>query len=219
MDTFSAREKEGRRAIMVTAFGPFGGEKNNPTEMILSRLPAFVRGCRIEKLLLPVEFVRAREEAIREYDRVLPAAVVMLGQAGGRAAITPETTGRNIMNARIPDNAGFKPLGLPITQGGSDSLRSTLPVGEIVRAVRAAGIACESSDNAGEYVCNALLYAMLEHTKGEAPAGFIHVPFIPEQGHADAPGMEPEEMLRGIEAALGAVADSLNAREGALQGM
>ena len=49
--------------ILVTAFEPFGGEKLNPAEMILNDLPDETGGYEIRKLLLPVEFVRAREIA------------------------------------------------------------------------------------------------------------------------------------------------------------
>ena len=93
--------------ILVTAFEPFGGEKLNPTELILKRLPDTVSSYTVKKLLLPVEFARAPELTLAEYDRLTPAAVLMLGQAGGRSAVTPEIRARNIMNASLPDNAGY----------------------------------------------------------------------------------------------------------------
>ena len=67
-----------------------------------------------------------------------------------------------------------------------------------MQAVNAAGVKCEASDDAGEYVCNAVLYGMLEHNHGEVPTGFIHVPFVKEQGHEEYPYMELDEMTRGI---------------------
>ena len=195
------------KVILVTAFEAFGGETINPTERILEELPDEAAGFTIRKLLLPVEFVRASELAVYEYDQLAPAAVMMLGQAGGRSAITPETTGRNIMNGRIPDNAGFRPEHLPVKESGPAELKSTLPVERIVQAVRKLGIACEKSDDAGEYVCNTLLYGMLHHVNGAVPAGFIHVPYIREQGHAEAPFMELSDLRRGILAAIQAVAE------------
>lgn len=65
-----------------------------------------------------------------------------------------------------------------------------------------AGIPCEISDNAGEYVCNCVFYSMLEHNGGEVPTGFIHVPFIPEQGHKDEPYLEFDDIYKGIVAAI-----------------
>ena len=195
--------------MLVTAFEPFGGEKLNPTEMVLEKLPDMIDGCTLYKLLLPVAFIKARELAFAAYDKKLPAAVVMLGQAGGRSAVTPETTGRNIMNTSVPDNAGFQPDHQPIAENGPDALYSTLPVEKITEAVRACGIPCERSDNAGEYVCNALLYGMLAHNNGEVPTGFIHVPFIREQGHGDQPYLELDDILRGIVAAIKTVIEGL----------
>ena len=127
-------------SILVTAFEPFGGDKVNPTQMVLERLPERVCGRRLEKVLLPVEFGRSRELACAAYDRARPAAVVMLGLAGTRGEITPETTGRNLMKARIPDNAGYQPQDLPIAEDGPEELASTFPVERIIEAVGRAGV-------------------------------------------------------------------------------
>ena len=188
--------------ILVTAFEPFGGEGLNPSEMVLHDLPDEMLGRSIHKLLLPVEFRRATEEAIAEYDRLSPDAVIMLGQAGGRSAVTPESTGRNIMNAAEPDNAGYKPDHQSITEGGPEQLSSTLPVQKIIDSVRSLDIPCERSDSAGEFVCNCLLYSMLDHNKGEVPTGFIHMPYIKEQGHEDKPYMELKDITKAIMTAI-----------------
>ena len=207
-------QKESRpRVILVTAFEPFGGERLNPTEMLLGKLPDAIGGYELRKLLLPVDFAAAPALAIAEYDRLSPAAVIMLGQAGGRRAITPETTGVNEMHARIPDNAGYKPEHLPVVAGGPDELHCTLPLDSMISAVSALGIPGKKSDSAGRYVCNALLYRMLCHNKGEVPTGFIHVPYIREQEHKiKKPFMEIEDICKGICAAIGAVADELQGK-------
>ena len=197
------------KKILVTAFEPFGGDALNPTKLVLERLPETIGGCTIEKILLPVEFIRSREIACAAYDRIAPDAVVMLGLAGTRDAITPERTGRNLMKARIPDNAGWQPQEIPIREGGPEELHSSLPAEEIVAAVSALGIPCRLSDSAGLYVCNNLLYGMLDHNKSAIPTGFIHVPAIPEMGYADKPSMTLEVIFKGITAALETVADSL----------
>lgn len=197
------------KTVLVTAFEPFGGDKLNPTQMVLERLPAELSGCVLEKVLLPVEFVRSRERACEAYDRLRPDAVVMLGLAGTRDAITPETTGRNLMKARIPDNAGYEPQDEPVVPDGPETLSSTFPVEKIVEAVRAKGIPARASDSAGLYVCNNLLYAMLAHVGGAVPTGFIHVPAVPELGHPDMPSMEFDLIYEGVLAALEAVTESM----------
>jgi pyroglutamyl-peptidase len=170
-----------RDSVLVTAFEPFGGDAVNPTAMLLSSLPDEIGGMRVNKLLLPVEFGRAAELAKAGFDRVSPAAVIMFGQAGGRAAVTPEAIGKNLMDARIPDNAGYQPKNEPIIEGGPSELYSTLPNEAIRDALLASGIPSEISRDAGLYVCNSLLYSMLAHVNGRVPAGFVHVPFIREQ--------------------------------------
>ncbi|MBO4322185.1 MAG: pyroglutamyl-peptidase I [Clostridia bacterium] len=192
--------------ILVTAFEPFGGDSMNPSERVLARLPDIIGGFGIARRLLPVEFVRAVKLATEEYDRLSPAAVVMIGQAGGRESITPETTGKNVMFGRIPDNAGFAPDHIPVSQSGPDTLVTSFPIGKIVDALSGLGIPCRRSDDAGEYVCNAVYYGMLEHVGGRVPAVFIHIPYIPEQGHADRPSLPEDIILCGIEAAIATVA-------------
>lgn len=200
--------------ILVTAFEPFGGDSMNPTEAALRALPERVAGMSIKKLLLPVEFGRSFKICAAEFDRVSPAALIMLGQAGGRDAITPEAVGRNLMDARIPDNAGFDPKNSPIIPGGEAELFSTLPVADIAERMNGLGIPARVSHDAGLYVCNSLLYSMLAHVKGSVPAGFIHVPFVREQvegvpGRENAPFMEHETIAAAILAAIETTARSL----------
>lgn len=207
-------EMGNRKVILVTGFEPFGGEALNPAELVLEKIPDTIGCYQICKLLLPVEFMKARELVIAEYDRVSPAAVVMLGQAGRRDAITPETTAVNVMNAissgkNLPDNAGFAPDHLPLVEGGPDILYATLPVEKMVEAIKGADIPCKVSDDAGKYVCNAVLYGMLAHNKGRVPTGFIHVPYMKEQGHEQYPYMELDDICTGIIKGIEAVAAEL----------
>lgn len=199
------------RTILVTAFEPFGADAVNPTALILDRLPDTVGSFTIHKLLLPVEFAKAHELAVKAYDTLSPAAVVMLGQAGGRSAVTPELTAKNRMNASIPDNAGVQPSDTPIIDGGPDELPSTLPTDRIVEAILSRGVPAEASHDAGSFVCNSLLYRMLFYNGGEVPTGFIHVPFIPEQGHDDKPFLELSDEVSAVRAALEAIISTLQA--------
>lgn len=200
------------RTILVTGFEPFGSDTINPTAQILDRLPDAAGIFAIHKLLLPVEFVRAPALAVAAYDALSPAAVLMLGQAGGRAAVTPELIARNRMNAAIPDNAGFQPADTPIIEDAPAVLSSTLPNEAVVQAIRACGLPAEASCDAGSYVCNCLFYRMLFYNGGEVPTGFIHVPSIPEQGHSGERAMELTDEIRAviaaIEAVTGAICDS-----------
>ena len=143
-------------------------------------------------------------------EREAPDAVLCLGQAGGRAAITPERVAINVDDARIPDNAGEQPVDRPTVPGGPAAYFATLPVKAMAEAIRAAGVAAEVSNTAGTFVCNHLMYAVLHLLAERYPgvrAGFMHVPFVPEQT-GDKPGqpsMPLADMVRGLTAAVGAI--------------
>lgn len=198
-----------RKTILITAFEPFGGEALNPTEKVLEMLPDAIgvhdaEGVyAIRKLVLPVEFGRSADIASAEYDRLRPSAVIMLGQAGGRSAISLETTAKNLMNSKEPDNAGYIGDHACISENGPDTLSSTLPLDRIADTLAEQGIPCEKSADAGTYVCNSLFYSMLEHIGDEVPTGFIHVPYIKEQNHPDKPFMETDEIREAIEVIIG----------------
>ena len=195
------------KIILITAFEPFGGESINPSQQILSKLPNEVNGYSIKKILLPVDFIKAPTETIKEYDKLNPMAVIMLGQAGGRNGISIETTGKNQMNARIPDANGYLPQNERIVSYGEESITSTLPNVKIIDALNSINIPVSLSSDAGGYVCNTLLYSMLYYNKGSIPTGFIHVPYVKEQGHS--PFMEFRDMFNAIITIINVVIEEL----------
>ena len=79
-----------------------------------------IQGAEILKLEVPTVFGKAGEVLKKAVEQYRPDAVVCVGQAGGRAAITPEMIAVNIMDARIPDNAGNKPCHELIIKEGRD---------------------------------------------------------------------------------------------------
>ena len=183
-------------SILVTAFMPFGDDKLNPTELILSALPDRMGDKQILKLLLPVEFEEAPRLAAMSLMRSRPSAVLMLGQAGGRAAVTPERVAINVMDARMPDNAGFEPHDVPVEQEGPAAYFSTLPIKKLVEELTAGGLPAAVSNSAGTYVCNAVMYGVLHAIamrELDIPAGFIHVPFITLEE-----GIRAAEIILGV---------------------
>ncbi|MBO4929342.1 MAG: pyroglutamyl-peptidase I, partial [Clostridia bacterium] len=100
--------------ILITAFEPFQQETTNATMAALSLLPDRLCGVTLEKRVIPVVFGEAIDAVTKLVDDLQPDAVVCLGQASGRADITPERVAINVMDARIPDNAGNQPVDTPI---------------------------------------------------------------------------------------------------------
>lgn len=187
--------------ILITAFSPFGGDAQNASQEILNALPATLGGVRLEKRLLPVSFRSAPRLALEAAERLRPDAIVCLGQAAGRDAVTPERVAVNLMDAAKPDNDGYQPVDEPVIPNAPAAYFSTLPVKAMIEAMQRVGVPARLSNTAGTYVCNALMYAMLHQTK-DVPCGFIHVPYLTEQGKRETPSLSKECVLRGITACL-----------------
>ena len=195
--------------IMITGFDAFGGETRNPSSEVLALLRAPAGAELILKPEIPTEFGVGRL-VCRYLSEEQPDVLLCLGQAGGRRGLTPERVAINIMDAGIPDNRGFLPSDLPVEPGGKNAYFSTLPIKAMVSAMEKAGIPASVSNSAGTFVCNSLLYHVLSYIEGNrlpVRAGFLHVPFLPEQAenHPGYPAMSLEDMAEGISAALEAI--------------
>ena len=169
--------------ILVTGFEPFGGEDVNPSWEAVRQLRA-PEGTELVRLRLPVVFREAGEQLAAALRREQPDLVLCIGQAAGRDAITPERLGVNLMDAAIPDNAGFHPQEEPVIPGAPAAFFARLPVAALAEAIRAAAVPARVSNSAGLFVCNALLYRLLYEMETGYPqmrGGFLHVPCLPEQ--------------------------------------
>ena len=189
--------------ILVTAFDPFGGEAENASQRVLAALPDRIGDAELVRRVVPTVFGLAAETAAAAVREMKPAAVVCLGQAAGRAAVTPERVAVNLMDASIPDNAGKMPAEEPVVPGGPAAYFSTLPVKDMAAAMVSAGVPAQVSNSAGLFVCNSLLYGLLHfiHTDGpQIPCGFIHVPLLEGQETGSRPALPPETAVRGVTA-------------------
>jgi pyroglutamyl-peptidase len=194
--------------VLLSSFEPFGGESINASEQVGLRLDGTViEGHRVVAVTLPCTFDGATPALVRHLDAVEPCAVVCLGQAADRHAINPERLAVNLIEARIPDNAGSQPTRQPVLPGGPDSYPSRLPVDDLVQTLTALGIPAAASDSAGVFVCNCVFYGLMHHVAqqprwGRMPAGFIHVPVLPQQAPA-GPNLPLNTIVTGIRAAIG----------------
>ena len=191
--------------ILLTGFEPFDNETINPSWEAVQRVktPA---GAEIIRHCLPVSFRTAPvllEDLIRQH---CPDAVLCVGQAGGRNGISLERIAVNLMDGRIPDNDGFQPADEPIVPGGENAYFSSLPLRKLEAALKEAGISVQISNTAGLYVCNAVFYTAVRLAAREFPgmkAGFIHVPYLPEQSREGKyPFLSLEEDIRALEEIL-----------------
>ncbi|MFC8796486.1 pyroglutamyl-peptidase I [Promicromonospora sp. NPDC057138] len=200
--------------VLVTGFEPFGGDAVNSSADAVAALAAGWAGPdELVTAVLPVVFDQVRfpdGPLLRLLDEHAPDVVVAVGLADGVTQVQIERVAINLMDARIPDNGGARPVDAPVADGGPAARFATLPVKAAAAAVREAGIPAGVSYSAGTYVCNASFYA-IQHALAERPgvlSGFVHVPRSTEEvgGEAAASalsdGGEPHLPLEALARAL-----------------
>ena len=208
--------------LLVTGFEPFGGDTRNPSAELAQALHGEgFAGLQVVSECLPCIFDSAPRVLEAALARWRPVLVLALGQAAGRAELSLERVAINLMDAPIPDNAGDQPINCAIDPAGPAAYFSDLPIQAMVAAARAAGVPAGTSLSAGSFVCNQVFYCLRHRLAAEhrpVPAGFMHLPLLPEQAavraRRDGTGLPPpslpfEAMLQGLRAALGAAAEAL----------
>lgn len=199
--------------LLLTAFDPFGGETVNPAQEAVKMVSSRVGNVEIIKCVVPTVFGKSIKTVAAAIADCRPDAVLCIGQAGGRADLTPERIAINLDDASIADNEGNRPVDTPIFPDGKPAYFSTLPVKAMVAAIRAAGIPASLSNTAGTFVCNHLMYGVLYTLEKYCPGvrgGFLHVPYIPSQvtGGRGIPSMSAADIVRGLEAAIAAIGEN-----------
>lgn len=191
------------KTLLITGFEPFGGETINPAWEAVKALPETVGEYTLHKLEIPTVFGEAPKRVLEQAERLHPEVILCVGQAGGRAEVTPERMGMNFRKARIADNQGNCPKGQTIAEDGPAAYFATVPVEAMAQAIREAGLPGRVSGTAGTFVCNDTLYTLLHRYEGTGTkVGFIHVPYLPEQG---SPNLSLQEMVRALIAAIAAI--------------
>lgn len=195
------------QTVLLTGFEPFNGAAINPAWEAVRALDGWEgEHFRVEVRQLPCVFGDAIEDIVAMIDELHPDVVIAVGQAGGRPDISVERVAINVDDAAILDNGGQQPVDTSIEPDGPAAYFSTLPIKAIVSALRARGLIAGVSQTAGTFVCNHVFYGLMHKTSGQdIKAGFIHVPFLPEQAAArpDAPpSMALTDIIAGIKLAV-----------------
>ena len=175
------------RRILVSGFEPFGGERVNPSQALVEALrDVDFLGVELQTLILPVVRGAADEQLLAAIDELSPSHVLMFGEAGGRAQITPERVAINVDDYRMADNAGHQPSGETIVYDAPVGYFSTLPIDAMVAAMATAGLPAAVSNTAGTFLCNRVFFSVMHYLSCRAPAhstraGFVHLPYLHEQ--------------------------------------
>ncbi|MEM8842351.1 MAG: pyroglutamyl-peptidase I [Pseudomonadota bacterium] len=203
--------------LLLTGFEAFGTIPVNPAEQLARHLDGEeIAGMRIKSRIVPNTFFACIDVVCAAIAELDPAAIVMMGEFGGRSTITVERIAQNLNDGArygLRDNDGRLLQDVMTAPGGPDAYRSTLPIRAMVKAMREAGIPADISDAAGTFCCNHLMYGILHHlaTKGRAtPAGWVHLPHLPEvaamEHNLGAPSMSVATAADGLRAAIRAIA-------------
>ena len=191
--------------ILLTGFDAFGGQTLNPSWLAVKSL----HGRQVLKhTVVAAQLPTVFDASLRELEALLhqhrPALVICVGQAGGRAKLSLERVAINVNDAPMADNAGAQPVDTPVQAGAPAAYFTTLPVKAMLAALQEEDVAAEVSQTAGTFVCNHVFYGLMhalatQPELGHARGGFVHVPWLPEQG---TPGMALDDMVRGLHTAV-----------------
>lgn len=202
--------------ILVTGFEPFGSLTTNPSQDLAKSLDGRrIGNCAVAGAVLPVHHLEASRHVAVLLQEMAPVAVLHLGLAEGRTRLALERAALNVMDYRIVDNAGYRAEGEPCVPEGPAAYFASLPLPEILAALTAEGIPAYVSNTAGTFLCNQTLYRTLHEIamrELKTRAGFIHLPLLPAMvalSKTDQPSMDLSLMLRGVEAALRVVAETV----------
>ena len=187
--------------ILLTGFEPFGSATSNPSGEIVKQ----ISGDNIVTAILPVAYAQSAEQLLSLINEHKPDVVICLGQAEGRTQITPEKVAINLDDARLADNEGVLRSDVKILDDGPDAYFSTLPVQEMVDAMKAQGIPAALSLSAGAFLCNHVFYVAQNKFAGtKVRSGFVHVPLMDSQGpeFPGLPTMPLDQMVTAVRAML-----------------
>lgn len=199
----------------MTGFEPFGGEEINPSLEAMKKLDGYqYKDYKVVGLEIPTVYNESMDIIKEKISSVEPKAVISVGQAGGRNRISVERIGINVDHTKQEDNEGNKPKNRPIDENGKDGYFSTLPIQKITDNLKEDKIPAKISNSAGTYICNHIMYGLLNHIEKNSldiKSGFIHVPYLPEQVlDKNKPSMSMGMITEAVKIAVQTTIDNLD---------
>jgi pyroglutamyl-peptidase len=193
--------------VLITGFGAFPGARTNPTIEIVKRLAGSRRlrrlGIIVSGRIFPVVYGDIERRLQQALEQIRPQAIIHLGLAGRRKALSIEARALNRIGQLRPDAVRRVSGSRTIAENAAHVLRSRWPLAKLRSAMGSTGAPTEISIDAGDYLCNQLLYSTLSST--DLAAGFIHVPKVGTRisGPCDTKRkLTLEAMVRAVEAAI-----------------
>ena len=163
-----------RPVILLTGFGPFPGMPENISGALVTALaveaarafPQF--DVRFE--ILATEWAQAPARVIELIAELSPVLSLHFGVAKSATDIRFESCAANQCHA-AEDAAGLQPLSNILVSDGDDVHAATIPVSAVYQKLAANGFPVSISDDAGGYLCNAVLYHSVLENNRQGRAG------------------------------------------------
>ncbi|MDX2259887.1 MAG: pyroglutamyl-peptidase I [Hyphomicrobiaceae bacterium] len=176
--------------VVLTGFGPFPGVPINATVRLVPEIAMALGKRRIDLSIitdiLPVAWERgpARVRALIGEHR--PDLVIHFGVSSAARGLVVERQAHNFCRTSADADGNLPSLNLiDADLGEAAVLPVSLPLDCVAAALDDMGIRFALSDDAGGYLCNAVLHASLREAAPDVAVGFLHVPA--DLGAADCP--------------------------------
>lgn len=184
--------------VLLTGFGPFPGMPENISARLVrtvsQRARSEIRPHRFHASILPTEWHAAPQRVAALIARLRPKVALHFGVAKDAHGFRIETQGRNACRMTV-DAVGRMPSAEHLIADAPPAYACELPFEKIVNRLTELRLPVATSDDAGGYLCNSVLYHSL-HTgpQSEAPlrAGFVHIPSALVE-----PGLSFEQAVMG----------------------
>ncbi|MHA1202550.1 MAG: pyroglutamyl-peptidase I [Candidatus Heimdallarchaeaceae archaeon] len=203
------------KKIILTGFEPFGGSEVNPSikacQVFNNKI---IDGYKIKAIEIPLRYNEIKPIIERILTKEKPEIVICIGQSS-RSVISLERIAINIASLeKSVYSCGAKPMDEILEVNGKEGYFSTLPIRNIKVCLEENKIPCEISNSAGTFGCNQIFYHLMQFINSNEiniPAGFIHVPSLPEQVIGkNSPSMTLELIIHALEIAITATIQHLH---------
>lgn len=170
--------------LLVTGFGPFPGVRHNPSGQIALAIGRSARLKRQGVTLSAHELVvtyAALPDLVALIAREKPDAILMFGIAARTRQPRLERRGENRTRPLSVDASGMRPKSRKLDEGAPLIRNVRVALEPLRLAIQQQGFKPTLSNNAGAYLCNAVLFTALGE-KPAAPCIFVHVPKLSRDG-------------------------------------
>ncbi len=169
-------------SILLFSFKPFLVYKSNSgTILAKDALAQMGKPENITHVILPVIFEKAGAQLVKLVKSSKPSLILGLGMHSRASHLFFERIALNVSHSIKSDNNRNKPKDQLINPAGPLAHMTTMHYKDIEEICREKKVPFRLSFHAGTYVCNNVLYMLLDSLSRESfpvRAGFLHVPKI-----------------------------------------